>query len=200
MNILAISPHTDDVELGAGASVVRWLEEGHTIISLALSTGLAGMGSNADEHRAALGVLGIKCYVLQEFGCTRFFERRADILNFLIKFRGRYDPFDLVLVPNSGNVHEDHVVITTEAVRAFRTSSIIGYEMPWGDIGPFKAQMFVKVEVPHLMTKVQAINCYESQRVRRYTDMAVISAQATLRGAQVDTAYAEAFEVIRWVQ
>lgn len=157
------------------------------------------MGANLEEHNAAMDVLGIMDSAFCEFGCTKFFQYRADILNYFIKFKKNHADFDLVLVPNTGNVHEDHVVVTAEAIRAFRTSSIIGYEMPWGDIAPFKAQMFVKVSLKQLDMKFLAIQCYESQQVRRYTGKNVILSQAQLRGTQVDTDYAEAFEVIRWV-
>ena len=39
MNILALSPHTDDAELGAGGTLARFAEEGHTVTVVAFSTG-----------------------------------------------------------------------------------------------------------------------------------------------------------------
>jgi len=36
--VLALSPHTDDVEFGAGGTVAKWIEAGKTIHYVAFST------------------------------------------------------------------------------------------------------------------------------------------------------------------
>jgi len=49
------------------------------------------------------------------------------------------------------------------------------------------------------MKKIEALNCYESQRCRAYFDDDFIQSLARTRGVQINASYAEAFEVIRWV-
>jgi len=64
--VLAPSPHTDDAELGAGATIARWVEEGKEIFYVALSTARKSIpqGLPADtmetEVRQATKALGIK--------------------------------------------------------------------------------------------------------------------------------------------
>ena len=82
MKILALSPHTDDAELAAGASLARWLEEGHNIHVVALSTGDSESGATEVEFIASMGVLGIGSYETYEFPCHHFPECRQEIQNF----------------------------------------------------------------------------------------------------------------------
>lgn len=200
MQILGLSPHTDDVELGAGGSIVRWIEEGHKVTVKALSTGNPETGATRDEFRASMDALG----VWENLGypdlrvCRRFNEDRQEILDDLIDLERLLMP-DLVLVPSRSNVHQDHEVVTAEAIRAFRYSSILGYEMPWGDVHGFSPQLFVKLKMAHLHVKLDAIDKYESQMPKVYTSRSVIESLSIIRGMQAGTYCAEAFEVIRWV-
>ena len=50
-----------------------------------------------------------------------------------------------------------------------------------------------------LARKIQALQCYESQKFRGYTDERYVRALALTRGVQIDAGLAEAFEVLRWV-
>lgn len=199
MNILVIAPHTDDETLGAGGSIARWVEEGNEVDCLTFSVGYDGIGSNGVEHLNALGVLG----VVGQFGIgnyqTRYFhERRQDVLSYFFEFEYP-DKYDLVLVPSRANIHQDHEVVTAEAMRAFRTCSILGYEMPWGDVRPFNPQFYVRLEHRHVNKKLRALDCYKSQKERDYMHDGVVVSQMRVRGMQVGARYAEAFEVIRWV-
>jgi LmbE family N-acetylglucosaminyl deacetylase len=197
MRILVISPHTDDESLGCGGSIARWVEEGHEVECLALSTGRAGKGATVDEFEAALRKLGVKEWHYRFFPSCRFHEYRQDIIDYF--FEGFVEFYDLVLTPSTANVHQDHEVVTAEVIRAFRTCSILGYEMPWGDVRPFHPQLYVKLTLEHTAKKIAALECYESQEHRAYMDYEMIVSQFNLRGMQVGADHAEAFEVIRWV-
>jgi len=197
MNVLAISPHTDDIELGAGASISRWLTEGNTVYVAALSTGSAETGATKDEFENAMKVLGVREWVLHNFICRHFDQNRQEALDFMIDLGSEFKP-DLVLGPSTANVHQDHIVVVNEIRRAFREISILGYEMPWGDYG-FSPQMYVKVQHRHVQDKYTAIAQYASQSPRLYTTKALISGLLHLRGTQIGEDFAEAYEVIRWV-
>ena len=83
-------------------------------------------------------------------------------------------------------------------MRAFKECTILGYEQPWNNI-TFDTTAFVLLEDRHLRKKIEALNCYESQRCRAYFDDDFIQSLARTRGVQINACYAEAFEVIRWV-
>src|SRR5438445_3072024 len=102
---------------------------------------------------------------------------------------------DVVLLPCSHDLHQDHETVTREGLRAFRNGTMLGYEMPRNNI-TFAAQAFVVLAEEDLCRKVQALTCYESQKFRGYTDERYIRALATTRGVQIGAENAEAFEVL----
>ena len=194
--VLALSPHTDDVELGAGGTVARLVEEGAEVDILAFALGNATM----DEAGKAAEVLGVHSTLLQPGPVeTRHFpEQRQFILENLIRIgRELYNP-DLVLCPSSFDLHQDHEVIRQEALRAFRTCTILGYDLPWS-CRQFDAGFLLEIEERHLITKIKAVECYQSQAAKTYTSALFLESLARVRGVQRGTEYAEAFEVIRWV-
>ena len=191
--VLALSPHTDDVELGAGGTVARLVEEGAEVRLIAFSLGDAGH----NEPNAAAEVLGIEASPAAGLLPTRRFnDHRQSILEVLTGERKAFNP-DLVLCPSSFDFHQDHEVIRAEALRAFRTCTILGYELPWSCRG-FDAQCLAGLSNEHLQRKVSAVRCYQSQADKSYTN--ILYELAVVRGMQGGrTQYAEAFEVIRWV-
>ena len=199
MKILAISPHSDDVELGCGGALVRLLRSGHTVKLWTLSFGNPLSGATLTELEAAAKVLGINRIWCDNFDCRRFDDRRQDILQKMV-YENLKEPPDLVFVPNTSNVHQDHEVVTAEARRAFRSSCILGYEMPWGDAKPLHMPFFIQLGYSDLIKKCEAAACYESQKERVYTGESFLYSLATVRGAQAGKGgLAEAFEVLKWV-
>ncbi len=122
---------------------------------------------------------------------------RQEILEELIVLRDRIRP-QLVFLPSSEDIHQDHLTIFNEGLRAFKFSSILGYELIWNNRS-FSTDCFIKVSAGQLDRKVEALYQYETQRGRSYMDPNFIRALAKVRGTQIGTEYAEAFEVVRLV-
>jgi LmbE family N-acetylglucosaminyl deacetylase len=74
----------------------------------------------------------------------------------------------------------------------------LGYEIPWNN-RTFNTESFVLLGEDHIKAKVKALECYRSQLDRFYANEGFIRALARTRGTQIGAAYAEAFEVVRWV-
>jgi LmbE family N-acetylglucosaminyl deacetylase len=51
-----------------------------------------------------------------------------------------------------------------------------------------------------VQAKINAINCYQSQNFRKYHSPNFLRSLATTRGIQISSDYAEAFELIRWIE
>ena len=101
-------------------------------------------------------------------------------------------------MPSTKDIHQDHAMVSAEGVRAFRNTTVLGYEMPWSNTA-FSADAFVILSDENVKTKMWVLDAYESQKYRHYHDEEVIKSVARMRGAQVKVKYAEAFEVVRWV-
>lgn len=202
--ILVISPHTDDGEIGAGGSITKFIENKQEVFYVAFSTCEAsvplGFPNNIlkEECNNATTKLGIlpKNVTLLNYEVRTFSSYRQNILDDLIKIGREIQP-DLILIPSSNDIHQDHQIIHMEALRAFkRSSSVWGYEHPWNNL-TFTTDVFVKLEERHIVKKIDALKLYKSQDFRLYFGDSYIRALASTRGAQVDFTFAESFELLR---
>ena len=202
--VLALAPHTDDVEIGAGGFVSRLVRAGaevhYVAFSIARESVPAGFPPDilAKEVKRATARLGIprKRLRILDYPVRRFPEHRQPILEELIRLRKEINP-DLVLVHAGSDVHQDHRTVHEEAVRAFRHTTLLGYELPWNNL-EFRTQSVVALTETEMRRKIHALAAYRSQRHRRYASEEVIRGLAQMRGLLIGARYAEAFEVVRW--
>lgn len=204
--VLALSPHTDDAELGAGGTLARFLEEGKQIFYVAFSgceksiqNGLPSttLRNECLQSTKNIGIPLERVKILS-YEVRKFPEHRQEILEDLIELKRILAP-DLVLVPSSHDIHQDHNTILLETLRAFKdTATIWGYEHPWNNL-TFSNDIFVKLKLEHMEKKVKALSEYRSQQSRSYMKERNIISLLNTRGAQLDFDYAEVFELIRMI-
>ncbi len=202
--VLILSPHTDDGELGAGGTIARFIEEKKEVYYVAFSScemsvpnGLPGdiLRGECLSSVKTLGVLPDKVTLL-DYEVRTFPAYRQEILQSMIELKKRIKP-DLVLLPSSSDIHQDHNAIYQEALRAFKKeASIWGYEHPWNNL-TFTTDIFIRLKQEHLERKIKALKEYKSQNDRSYFDERYLWSLAYTRGVQVDLPYAEAFELVR---
>jgi len=208
MRALFISPHTDDVELGAGGTLVKLLEEGNEVYWVVFSTAEDSLpqGTPPDtlrrEFLSVVDDLGLDKgqYKILNFRVRYLPEHRQEVLEELVRIKKEYSP-DLVVGPSLDDYHQDHQVVAWEMIRAFKNSaSIISYELPWNHVR-FNTQLFVRLEERYIDRKISLLSHYQSQVSlnRPYFSEDFIRGWARTRGVQVGARYAEAFEVIRWI-
>ena len=83
-------------------------------------------------------------------------------------------------------------------VRAFKNTSILGYEFMWNNFS-FGSTLLSVVTEEDIKLKIKAVDEYKSQSKKLYAKEKLIKGLANFRGLQISTEYAEAFEVIRWI-
>jgi len=203
--ILILAPHTDDGEFGCGGSVARFIEEGKGIYYAAFSTAEESVPDPwpkdilKTEVKEATRRLGIPQdnVIIYNFKVRELSYHRQEILDELVKIKKDVCP-DLVFLPSSNDLHQDHATVSEEGVRAFKTTTILGYEIPWNNI-QFHAESFIILSEENINTKLNALGAYNSQKGKSYANEEFIRSLARTRGVQIGSRYAEAFEVIRWV-
>jgi N-acetylglucosamine malate deacetylase 1 len=204
-NMLVLAPHTDDGELGCGATIAKALEAGATVHYAAFSTAKESVPAGLPENileievREATKRLGILPENLHVYGYTvrKLSYVRQDLLEDMVRLRAEIKP-DLVFMPSLGDVHQDHGTVAAEAMRAFKNTSILAYELPWNNF-EFHNQCFSVLERRHVERKLHALAAYNSQKMRTYMSEEYVFSLAKTRGVQVGKDYAEAFEVVRWI-
>ena len=202
--VLVVCAHTDD-EFGCAGTVTRLLEGGAHVRYVALSRCEESvppplppdvLEQECRECTARMGLTPDDVSVLG-FPVRHFPDYRQPILETLVRLAREYRP-ELVLLPSSFDTHQDHATVFNEGFRAFKHSTILGYEMPQNLIS-FSHSAFVELTREQLDRKVYALESYRSQAFRPYSTGEFIRGLATVRGVQCNASYAEAFEVVRLI-
>ena len=203
--ILVLAPHTDDGELGCGGTIIKHMEEGAEIHIAVFSSCQQSVpnGYPADilktEFKMSMADIGVpeKQQYLMDYPVRHFPEFRQDILDEMIVLGRNICP-DIVMIPSPHDIHQDHSTVANEAMRAFKKTCILGYELPWNNY-TFNNQTFSVIEAHHVEKKIHALQHYKTQQMRNYFQPEYQWAIVRTHGAQINVQYAEVFETIRWI-
>jgi LmbE family N-acetylglucosaminyl deacetylase len=195
--VLCIGAHCDDIEIGCGATLIRWSREypGLRVVWAIFS----GDAVRQDESRAAAKRLinGSASCELQFFDFRdRFFPAQAEsIKNAFDELRARVKP-DVIFTHHLADRHQDHELLGELTWNTFRANLILEYEIPKfeGDLG--HPNVFVPHAAGDLEQKVQALlDSFASQSSRPWFTADTFRALARLRGIEsgASSGLAEAF-------
>ena len=205
--VLVLAPHTDDGELGCGASIAKFIENGSDVYYVAFSLSRESVPSQfpddilATEVIKATAELGIPAdnVMMHDFPVRKLNFHRQDILEILVALKKKLNP-DLVLMPNLNDIHQDHETVAREGLRAFKSTSILCYELIWNTVDT-RMTAIHEVDDSHVQKKINALAQYVSQIAKNagYLDEDFIRSMVRVRGQQIGKKSAEAFEVVRWI-
>lgn len=201
--ILVLAPHTDDGELGCGGTIAKCIEASCEVFYAAFSTADESVPAHFPKNqleievREATGILGIppENLIVFNYQVRKLNYVRQEILEELIRLRPKIKP-DFVFLPSSKDIHQDHLTIHEEGIRAFKQCSILGYELIWNNLS-FSTGCFIELTEAHLQQKIMALGAYRTQEGKAYMRPEFIRSLAVVRGTQIGSGLAEAFEVIR---
>lgn len=202
--VLFLAPHTDDVELGCGATLARCVEQANSVDIAVFSTAADSLPIGSKPSRLKDEFLeAMKQYYIPperihvyDYKVRRLNYSRQEVLEDLVKLRNTIKP-NVVFTPSGGDVHQDHQVVHNESLRAFKTVTMLGYELPWNHFH-FETRVFISVSEAQMALKLRALQAYQSQfeKNRGYFDEEFIRGLARVRGIQQGVEYSEAFELI----
>ncbi len=201
--ILALAPHTDDAELGAGGYIYQSILQGATVLYVAFSDCKNSLDKKyppntlSKECLLSTKTLGISYTKILDFDVRNFHSKRQEILDKLIEIKKDFNPEE-VLTPSRSDIHQDHQVITNEAIRAYKMCSILGYELPWNCFN-IHLDYFVELTEETIKKKLEALKKYESQKQRFYFSKKYILNHLKSKGSLIEVDFAETFEIIRKV-
>jgi LmbE family N-acetylglucosaminyl deacetylase len=202
--VLVVAPHADDAELGAGGSIRRWVEEGRQvhILNMSDTSSVNGSKYGADlrnEARAAAAALGVERdnVSFANFPLRHFDSNRQAILDFLVELNNDLSP-EIVIGPSFGDVHQDHSVVAKEIQRAFKKTTVLGFDTYW-NMNVQKVDYVNELTQGQMRAKITALAAYKSQAQRPYMQSEVIMGLAKVRGLPKGFQFAEAFSVAQLV-
>jgi N-acetylglucosamine malate deacetylase 1 len=205
LRVLFLGPHTDDVELGSGGTLIRFLRQKSTVKVVVFSTASDSLPKSSpkevlkEEFLSVANSLKVDNLIFDfKVRYLNFYRQR--ILEELVKLNNDFKP-NIVIGPSLNDYHQDHQTVAIEMVRAFkRDASIICYELPWNHL-TFTTQLFVKLTKEEVDLKWQMLQNYKSQILqgREYFTKEFVFGLAKTRGIQCHANYAESFEILRWI-
>ena len=194
---MCLGAHSDDVEIGCGGTVLRWLEE-HP----GLEVYWAVLSSSRERKKEALKSAGLflkgarKGKVLVEDFRDGFFPYDgAAIKEYVETLKKRFSP-DIILTHYRHDRHQDHRVVSDLTWNTFRGELILEYEIPKydGDLG--QPNLFVPLSHSLCRKKIEYIlDVFKTQRSKDWLTEDTLQAILRLRGVECHAPqkWAEAF-------
>jgi LmbE family N-acetylglucosaminyl deacetylase len=202
-SIVAFGAHPDDIEIGMGGTVAKLVGLGYDV-NLVVATLPNFVATDTKEDRRKEATMSAKV-----MGCKapEFLDLAPDevivgrqFVTLIDKLIKKHEP-EAVFTQWIGDSHQDHQALTRAVIAASRDmDNLFMYEttIPGGITeNPFRPQLFVDV-TQTLDLKRNALDCFDSQKIRCgpiWIDALV--GRCSYRGYQMNTKYAEAFEVVK---
>lgn len=202
-SILVFGAHPDDLEIGMGGTIAKLSAMGYEVQPI-IATLPNFVKSDTKEGRKTESILSAKV-----MGCNPpvFLDLSPEEMIFGRKFVTLIDSLVTKYKPDSvftqwyGDSHQDHQILTKSVISACRDQdNLFMYEttIPGGITeNSFRPQLFVDIS-DTLDAKKNALECFESQFVRcGEIWIPAIIGRCSYRGYQINSKYAEAFEVVK---
>lgn len=198
--VLFLGAHPDDIELGCGALLHHIVKKTEVLcVTLSDNQKNPDLKRVKQEHFDSMKVLGVpdKSIIFGPFTTRVFPDARQEVLEYFLKLRKDFDP-DLIFVHSKQDVHQDHLTMTDEALRAFRGITVLGFDVVRSSYG-FFPHFLVEVAEQDVDKKIEALACYETYRDRYYFNRELTRSIMVRHGALAECPFAEGFDILRIV-
>jgi LmbE family N-acetylglucosaminyl deacetylase len=198
LSVLAIGAHPDDIEIGAGGTLLTLAEHLPGLrVQYVVLTGTPDRHMEARNAAAAFlpgTELRVCLHDLPEGRLPAIWGQVKDTLEAIARSYPAGDPPDLIFAPQSSDAHQDHRTISEIVPTVFRDQLYLGYEIPKWDGDFSRPSMYVPLSAETAQRKVELLHkCFGSQQSRDWWDDEVFLGLARLRGMECRAPYAEGF-------
>jgi LmbE family N-acetylglucosaminyl deacetylase len=193
-----IGAHPDDIELGAGALIAH-IAPCTQVLCYTLSDNQKNpaLKNVAAEHKRSMKQLGVAedNVIVGKFETRRFPHSRQEILEYLIDINRHVHP-EIIFTHTRADIHQDHATVTEEALRAFRGSTVLGFDVLRSSYG-FFPNFLVEVFEADVQKKLAALAEYKTYADKYYFNPEITRATLVRHGALAERPYAEGFDALR---
>jgi LmbE family N-acetylglucosaminyl deacetylase len=195
--ILCLGAHSDDIEIGAGGTLLQWEQQSPDLEIYWVV--FSAPGGRAEEARSsAAELLGTVAHLEVKIGSFResFFPSEwVSIKEWFEEIRAAFNP-DVVFTHYREDRHQDHRVLSDLAWNTFRDHLILEYEILKfdGDLG--QPNVFVALSEQIAARKIALLmKHFKSQQTRHWFTSDTFAAMHRIRGIECasPTGLAEGF-------
>lgn len=198
--ICCIGAHPDDIELGAGAFIANVLGKAEVLcVTLSDNQKNPQLLNLVQEHYNSMAVLGVprQNVILESFETRKFPQARQEILEFMFRLNKDFKP-NIVLTHTRADIHQDHNTTTEEALRAFRGTTVLGFDVVRSSYG-FFPHFLMEVRAEDVEKKIAALNEYTTYNDKYYFSSELLRSTLIRHGALAERPFAEGFDILRIV-
>lgn len=197
LSILCLGAHSDDIEIGAGGTILSLIASG-----VKLDVEWCVLSAPGDRHAEATASArafldGARHFNINiaDFTDSYFPSQGPAIKEYLLKVRKEGNP-DLIFTHARHDAHQDHREVCQLTWNVFRDHFVLEYEIPkWdGDLGQPNA--YAPLTADCLKRKIELLTeHFATQRSKDWFDRDIFAGLARLRGMECKAPerYAEAF-------
>ncbi|MCB4458526.1 PIG-L deacetylase family protein [Leisingera sp. McT4-56] len=183
--ILCLGAHSDDIEIGAGATLLRLVRENpdaRVVWVVCSAAGVRG-GEAAESARRFLQGAGGSDIRLGEFRDGHFPAQMSSLKSYFEALKP-LDP-DLILTHYGQDLHQDHRAVSQATWNTFRNHTILEYEIPKWDGGLGSPNVFVPASAADTDRKIAVLtSCFASQADKHWFDDLTFRGLMRLRGLE----------------
>lgn len=197
LSVLCIGAHADDIEIGAGATILGWIERGIRLdVHWAV---LSAIGPRAEEARAsAKGFLAKAARAVVDLATFKdgFFPHQGSDIKIWFEALNKRTSPDVILCHWRDDAHQDHRQVSELTWNTFRDHVILEYEVPKWDGDTGQPNIYFPASRTLMERKTTLLNDhFGSQRSKDWFDRDIFMGLARLRGMECRAAdgFAEAF-------
>jgi LmbE family N-acetylglucosaminyl deacetylase len=196
MNILAIGPHPDDIEIGCAGTMLKYAQKGHNVFFLLITRGERGGKSELrkQEQIKAANIIGASDVFWAGFKDTELLEKANEIIHVVEGYIKKIQP-SFIFVNFFDDTHQDHRTVNRSVLSAARyVRNVMFYEVP--TTNNFIPNVFVDIG-SCMDKKLEALKAHASQVMKtNIQDLSILDiakSSAHFRGVQGRIPLAEGF-------
>lgn len=197
LNILCIGAHSDDIEIGAGGTILTFLKS-YDVKSVYWQVFCSNEQRKLEARKSAeMYLCDIKSKIIdiKDFRDGFLPYIGYDVKDHFEKIKANYKP-DLIFTHYRQDLHQDHRLLCELTWNTFRDHFILEYEIPKYDSDIGNPNLFVEVEPKIVEKKIGLLlTCFKSQTNKHWFDELTFQSILRLRGMQCasEKGFAEAF-------
>ncbi|MGH6895138.1 MAG: PIG-L deacetylase family protein [Geminicoccaceae bacterium] len=197
LSVLCLGAHADDIEIGAGGTILNWIASGVRLeVDWCVLSALGPRAAEAEASAAAFVAGAVSSRIrLARFEDGFFPYHGHEIKAWLDALKLEVDP-DVVLTHRRNDAHQDHREICQLTWNLFRDHLILEYEIPKWDGDLDRPNVYMPLGAAVLERKIELLlDHFGTQRSKDWFDAETFAGLARLRGMECRALerYAEAF-------